>query len=294
MRKAATMAAFVPRELHIGIDAEKIVVAPYPLKMRTGRARRRRLGSITEVVPAPPSGRDRQDRIRFASQLGLVLLILSAVLSALGMSWWAPAAGSVALVAFVAVQQARAARIGSLAVPAGDDCHVLYAREERTAYERAVVVARRVRRTWPALAQMIDPAEADRSLACALDDLAAIMARRQEIRRLRAELSGVSQHDLPADSPAVRALAAQRNRVDALWRETGATANRILASINAAALAGENLIREQRIGETARDAEMAIARITAAGTGRSVEAGPELADRTAAVIAAYRELAAGS
>lgn len=279
--------------MYIGIDAEKIVIAPYPLKMRTGRARRHRLGSVVEVIPVPPSGRSREHRTRFASQLSLVLLVFCAVLTALGIPWWAPAAGSVALVAFVAVQQARAARPGSFALPAGDDCHILYAREERIAYERAVVVARRVRRTWPQLAHMIDPADADRSLTRALDDLAAIMGRRQQIRRLREELTGVNQRDLPADSPAVQALAAQRTRVSELWRATGATANRILASIDAAALAGENLIREHRIAQTARDAEMAISRLAAAGTARSVEAGPELAERTAAVVAAYRELAAG-
>ena len=285
------MAADGPRELHIGIDAEKIVIAPYPLEMCTGRALRRRLGSVTEVVPAPPSGRSRDDRVRFASQLALVLLVFCAVLSALGIPWWAPAAGSVAVLAFIARQQARAARTGTLAVPAGDDCHILYAREERAAYERAVAVARRVRRTWPALEHMIDPLDADRFLARALDDLAAIMTRRQQIRRLRTELSEVNHRDLPADSPAVRALAAQRARVEAIWRAAGESANRILASINAAALAGENLIRERRIGETAREAELAIARLTAAGVGRSVEAGPELAERTAAVVAAYRELA---
>jgi hypothetical protein len=285
------MAAYQPRELHIGIDAEKIVVGPYPLRMRTGRARRRRLGSIVEVLPVPPSGRDRDDRARFASQLGLVLLILCTVLAALGIPWWAPAAGAVALVAFVAVQQARAARTGSLAVPRGEGCHILYASEERVAYQRAVLTARRVQRTWPALEHMIDPAEADRSLTRALDDLAGVMSRRQEIRQLRAELSAADHVNLPPDSPAVQALAAQRIRVDALWRTTGATANHVLASLNATALAGENLIREQRIGKTAREAEMAIARITAAGAGRSADAGPDLAERTAAVIAAYRELA---
>jgi cell division septum initiation protein DivIVA len=139
---------------------------------------------------------------------------------------------------------------------------------------------------------MIDPGEADRSLARALDDLAAVMARRQEIRRLRAELAGADDRDLPGDSPARQALNAQRNRVDRLWRDTGASANRILAALNAAALAGENLIREQRIGETARDAERVITRIAAAGLGRTMDAAPELAERTAAVIAAYRELAA--
>lgn len=286
------MAPDEPRQLHIGVDAEKVVVAPYRLKMRIGRAQRRRTGSVTEVVPVPPSGRSRDSRVRFVFQLGLVLLVLSGLLDAAGLPWWAPAAGSVAMLAFVAGEQARAARTGSIAVPAGDDCYVLYAAEERVAYERALVVARRIRGAWPALAYMIDPVDADRSLTRALDDLAAIMNRRQQIRRLRAELAEVNHRDLPADSPAVRALRQQRTRAGELWRETGAAANRILASINAAAFAGDNLIREQRIAATAGRAELAISHLAAAGRSRSVEAGPELAERTAAVVAAYRELAA--
>ena len=281
-----------PKGLHIGIDAEKVVVSPLPLKMRTGRARRVRWGSVTEVVPVPSSGISRQDRARFASQLALVLVVLSAVLNALGVAWWAAASGSVALVAFFVVEQARAARTGIIALPKGEDSYVLHAAEERAAFERAFVVAKRVRRTWPALRHMIDPLDADLSLTAALAELAAIMARRQQVRRLRAELAEATRHDLPADSPAVQALAEQRLRAEALWRSTAAAANRILASINAAALAGENLIREQRIGDTARAAELAISRLTAAGPPQT-EAGPELAERTSAVIAAYRELASG-
>ncbi|WP_433726293.1 hypothetical protein ACQP2Y_09030 [Actinoplanes sp. CA-051413] len=286
------MATPGPKGLHIGIDTEKVVVSPSPLKMRTGRARRVRWGSVTEVVPVAPSGRSRQDRIRFASQLTLVLVMLSGVLSALGIAWWLAAGGSVALIAFVAVEQARAARTAIIAMPKGDSAHVLVAPEERAAFERAFVVAKRVRRTWPALRHMIDSDDADRSLSAALEELAAIMARRQQVRCLREELAQATRHDLPADSPAVQALAEQRLRVEALWRSTAGAANRILASINAAALAGENLIREQRIGDTAREAELAISRLTAAGPPRT-EAGPELAERTAAVIAAYRELASG-
>jgi hypothetical protein len=278
--------------LHIGIDAEKVVVSPRSLKMRSGRARRVRWGSVTEVVPVPPSGRSREERVRFASQLALVLVVLSAVLGALGIAWWAGVSGSVALVAFVAVEQARAARTGIIALPKAEGAHVLHAAEERAAFERAFVVAKRVRRTWPALRHMIDPVDADHSLTAALEELAAIMARRQQVRRLREELTSATRHDLPADSPAVQALAEQRLRAEALWRTTAGAANRILASINAAALAGEELIREQRVGETARQAELAISRLTAAGPPQS-EAGPELAERTAAVIAAYRELAAG-
>lgn len=280
-----------PKGLHIGIDAEKVVVSPLPLKMRTGRAKRVRRGSVTEIVPVPSSGRGREERIRFASQLALALVVLSAVLGALGVAWWAAAGGSIVLVAVVAVEQARAARTGIIALPRGEGSHVLHAAEERSAFARAFAVAKRVRRTWPALRHMIDPEDADRSLSAALEQLAAIMAQRQQIRRLRAELAQATRHDLPADSPAVQALAEQRLKAEALWRSTAGAANRILASINAAALAGENLIREQRLGETARQAELAISRLTASGPPRT-EAGPDLAERTAAVIAAYRELAA--
>ncbi|MEV4637451.1 hypothetical protein AB0J80_08880 [Actinoplanes sp. NPDC049548] len=277
--------------LFVGGDHEKIVVSPYPLRMRTGRARRDRQGSVTEIVPVAPSGRSRETRVRFTSQLSLVLLVLVAVLSALGIAWWAAASGALALVTFVTVQQARAAREGTIALPRDDDSYVLHAAEERAAYGRALVVARRVRRTWPALRHMVDPDDADRSLTAALRELAAIMARRQQIRRLREELGAASLHDLPADSPAVQALAEQRLRVEGLWRSTAAAANRILAGINAAAIAGENLIREQRIGQTARDAELAISRLALTATAPA-DSAPELAERTAAVIAAYRELAA--
>ena len=282
--------AACPGALFVGTDAEKIVVSPYPIKMRAGRAKRHRQGSVVEVVPVAPSGRSREDRVRFSSQLALVLLVLTAVLSAAGIAWWATAAGSIVLVAFVGVAQARAARAGVLALPRGDDAFVLHAAEERIAYGRALEVARRVRATWPALRHMIDAEQADLDLTAALRDLAGIMARRQQIRRLREELGSASRHDLPADSPAVQALAEQRLRVEGLWRSSAEAANRILASINAAALAGENLIREQRIGETARAAELAISRLTAVAA--PADSGPALAERTAAVIAAYRELAA--
>jgi hypothetical protein len=277
--------------LHIGLDADKIVVGPYPLKMRTGRGQRRRFGSITELAPKPANGRTREYRIRFSSQLALALLLLCAVLTAAGFAWWTGATGSLLLLGFVSWDQARAAAIGDIAVPREPDVHVLLAREERAAFHRAFTVAKRIQLTWPALRNMLDPAEAGPMLSRALSDLAGVLARRQQIRRLRDELATVNHADLPADSPAVLALLAQRTRVDELWQETGALANRHLTSINAAAIAGENLIREQRISQTAREAEHAIAHLSAGSPARPVAAGDELAERTAAVIAAYRELA---
>jgi hypothetical protein len=114
------------------------------------------------------------------------------------------------------------------------------------------------------------------------------MARRQEIRRLRAELQDVRGQGVPKDSPAVLALGTQRERVEKLWLETAESANRVLRSLDAAARAGETFLREQRISETARAAEHVLAALVP--DAGPVEAGPELAARTEAVISAYREL----
>lgn len=283
-----------PPRLHVGIDAEKVVVAPHPLTMRTGRARRHTTGAVTEVVPVPGTGRSRAERTRFAARLALVLLVAGVLAGPFGLPWWAGPAAAAVVVTLVARAQSRGARTGVLAVPAGEAAHVLVAPEERAAYERAVVVSRRVRRTWPALGGLVDPADADRTLTRALAELAALMARRQQIRRLRSELRTPPPGQVPADSPAVLALAAQRERVERLWRVTGDQANRMLRSIDEAALAGESLIHEQRLQRTARDAERAITRLALAAPAPLIEAGPELAERTAAVVAAYRELGAGA
>lgn len=280
----------MPAELHIGMDAEKTVVSPYAIKLRTGRCRRERAGTVTEMVPRPPSGVSRDELLTFVARLSLPLFFLGALLFAFGVPWWLPAAGSAALLGTIWHRQRRAAQRASFRLPAEPEAKILLAAPERAAYDRAVVVSRRVRRTWPALTGMIDPVEADRSLTLALDDLAGIMVRRQEIRRVRASLAEVRANDVPAASPAVLALESQRANADRLWRETGEQANRILRGIDGAARAGEAFVREQRVGETARRAELVLAGLTAAAP--PVEAAPDLAERTAAVITAYRELAA--
>ncbi len=276
--------------MHIGADGEKIVVSPQPLRLRKGRARRYRQGVVTEVVPRAGTGRSRADRFRSASQLTLVLIMVSAVLGALGIPWWAAAGASAALVVAFSAVQARAAQTGAFALPRGDDSYVLVAPPERAAYSRALAMARRVRRTWPALRHMINLADADRTLAAALRDLAEVMARRQHLRRLRDDLTAGAGHALPPDSPALRALKEQRDRVEDLWRDSGDEANRILAGLHATALAGESFVRELQVHETAREAELALSRL-APPTPSVTGPAPALAERTAAVVAAYRELA---
>jgi hypothetical protein len=280
----------VAAELHIGVDAEKIVVSPDRIRARTGRARRQRAGSVVETLPVPPSGRGRELRVTFLARLSLPVILLSAVLYAAGLPWWLLLGASAGALGLVWRRDHRAAQPAVFEVPRDPAARVLRTPQERAAYSRAVAVARRVRRTWPALPGMIDPAVADHSLTHALDDLATLLVRRQEIRRLRTGLSGVRQRAVPADSPAVQALATQRDRAEELWLATGEQANRILRGIDAAALAGETFLQEQQIGRTARQAGLVLSRLTAVPP--PAEAAPDLADRTQAVLDAYRELAA--
>ncbi|MEU4691005.1 hypothetical protein [Actinoplanes sp. NPDC023714] len=283
-------------ELHIGIDAEKTVVSSYPLKARSGRIRRTRVGTLVETSPCAPSGRTLEQRVVATSRIALPLLFLTAVAAAFGMSWWLAAAGSAGLVGWFWRRQARAAQIAAFAVPrdreqpAETRARVLWTAAERAAFDNALTASRRVRATWPALGGMVDPVLADRSLTRALDELATVLARRQDLRRLRADLSGVELTGVPADSPARAAVTEQAERADVLWRETGAARDRIVHSIEAAARAGESFLRERRVAAIAGYAERTLARVT--GSAAVAESGPELASRTEAVIAAYRDLAA--
>ncbi|MFC6569622.1 hypothetical protein [Actinoplanes utahensis] len=276
-------------ELHAGFDDEKVVVSSYPLRMRSGRARRERTGSLIEFVPRPPSGRGREERVTLTARVALPVLLVVAGLSAAGFSWWLAAGGGAALLVAFWRRQARAAQQAAFAVPRDTGSRVLWTLPERAAFQGALAASQRVRRTWPALGDMIDPVAADRSLTRALEELSEVLARRQELRRLREDLAGVRDADIPADSPARMAADLQEERAGAAWREAGEAANRILRSIDTAARAGEGFIRERQVAATARHAERTLARVTGAGT--VAESGPELADRTEAVIAAYRDLA---
>jgi hypothetical protein len=226
--------------------------------------------------------------VTFLARLSLPLLVGGALLFAAGAPAWLPALVIAGVAGSVGWIDRRRAQPGVFAIPHESAATVLRTREERAAFARAVAMSHRVRRTWPELPGMSDPELADRALTHALDDLAAVLVRRQEIRRLRAGLDGVRHEQVPAESRAVLALTEQRERAEQLWLESAGQANRILRAIDEAALAGETFLQERRIGATARQAELVLARL---GTGvPPAENGPDLADRTAAVLAAYREL----
>jgi hypothetical protein len=134
-------------------------------------------------------------------------------------------------------------------------------------------------RTNPALGALIDVPIAERQLAQALFDLAGALERRQELRELHAELA---EHDGAFE------LAPRMLKATSALAELDDEVIRRLATLKAVAVAGEELIRDQEIDALVREADEALARLTSAAP--AADAGSELAERTEAVLRAYREL----
>jgi len=172
----------------------------------------------------------------------------------------------------------------------------LYRREDRTAYDEALACARRFSAGWPSLATVLDPQEARDTLARTLWDVAEVLAHRQAVFAFLTELAAYDVTGLSPQSPVrerIRAEeAAARDGLPALDAELAWH----LTNLRTMADSAEEFARELELRERERAIDEAIdsARrkldTTAAGRSVPATAGRELADRTAAVLAAYQEL----
>ncbi|MGC9671233.1 hypothetical protein ACNTMW_32390 [Planosporangium sp. 12N6] len=231
---------------------------------------------------------------RLCRLVGSALLVLSALVGWVGIRWW-PA---ICLVGFATLVVAAVYPVpqeaGTILAPQlrhrRDDHRILVDDEDRQALSAAVDLGERIAETWPALRGMVDTVAAERLLAHALWELADLLERRQGFREMRDDLAEHDHEGLPADSPAVRNLLAQRTKVATALADLDAEVGRRLAELTATAVAGENIIREWEIGELVRDADQRLAELAPHDLPGESRAGAALADQTEAVMAAYREL----
>jgi len=179
-------------------------------------------------------------------------------------------------------------------------------REERaqSAFDRALAVADRVSETWPALGPLVDTDDASAMLAEALWQIAAVLARREELDAVLL----AAPADLAAASVEVRA---QVSAAKAARARVAAEFGRREASLRRAEDAGRDFIREQHMREAVRAAEQTLRTMPSGGPAPIVlasdalavssvagprtatgDAAADLAEQTHAVLAAYRELTA--
>ena len=274
----------MPPSLYVAHDDKMVIVSRLPLAVVGGRGLSFRWGSVLEVTPAEPPGE--------RGPLTVVLYSLGAIFGLFGgllLLGGVPEGGLPVLVAVGAGGGAALyrwrQRPGVIAAPLLESDraqhHTLVDDRDRKVFSDAIDLCQRTSETWPSLGALIDVPVAERQLAQALFDLAGALERRQELRELHADLA---EHDGAFE------LAPRMAKATAALAELDAEVSQRLATLNAVAVAGEELIRDQEIGALAREADEALARLTSAGPAIAPDAGSELAERTEAVLRAYREL----
>jgi hypothetical protein len=175
--------------------------------------------------------------------------------------------------------------------PQLDSYRLLTSPLERDDLIEAVGLAGRIVGNSGRLQSLIDPNEAAVSVASAVWEVAGVLQRRQQ---LRAVLTGLARHDspdLPTDSPAVRAGRAERARAEEAWQALLQETSAHLAALRTAADTGDSLLREWDFGDEARRARVSLDQLGLTGAPPGPRHAEELADRTKAVVAAYRQLA---
>lgn len=269
--------------LYVAHDDKLVVVSRLPLEVIGGQGLSFGWGSVLEVTPSNRPGDPGPLTVvlyGFGIILGVTgaLFVLGGVIQGLFLILAGVAAGGLAALSD------RRRRPGVISAPRlesdREQHRVLVDQRDRKVFSDAIDLCQRTTETWPALGALVDVPVAERQLALALFDLAGSLERRRELRDLHAELA---EHDGAFE------LAPRILKATAALAELDDEVTRRLATLNAVAVAGEELIRDQEIDALAREADEALARLTSA-PAIAPDAGSELAERTEAVLRAYREL----
>jgi hypothetical protein len=186
----------------------------------------------------------------------------------------------------------RLTRKGATDVP--PTAHTLRGEAEREAFGRAVSLADSISRTWPQLGELIDVPTAESMLAEALWEIAAVLARHQQLTVVLADLS---RPDFVAQSPSDETALELRTQRQATERALAALELDLArrdSGLRRALQAGRDFIREQQMREAIRKARESLGTDQPDAIDETPsDAAADLADHTRTVLDAYRELTDG-
>ncbi len=292
--------------LYVASDADKTVVSRLAPQV-AGTCEHFTTGAITRVQPGYVSrpeypGAPRTETVRAevltdtprsgATTIGGIGAAVGAV-SAAGLTYvsspWlglpigvvlALAGGVAALWRFLHVERVWTA--GHLVITDHDD---------RDLFEAGRAAIGRTLRGWPAVRGMVDLDDPSATLARSLWDLAALIVERAPIRETRAKVS-TTMRTVPQDSAVRRDLAGRLAQADAAVQQLDAQIEGRLTDLKTLADEVGRFVERQHALASARAVVQDADRILGAAAPLPVagDAAAELAERTAAVLAAYREL----
>jgi hypothetical protein len=288
--------------LYVARDDAVLVVSRQRLRTVGGRTSLRRWSGAVETSSATPDPEPPRS-LAGAAVVAVPPALIFGLLLLAGVD--VVVAAMVALTAFFAFAYLapvvrRAARrpagegAGAGTLQGGDssdNARLLFDTEERAAFDQALDVADRISDTWPQLGGLVDPGDAGILLASALWDLSGVLVRRQQVRRVLADLNR-SGHDERAVGETAGDLEQHRTSAARLLTDLDADIARRIGHLAAAERAGRDVIREREARRAVDDAARSLRGLAA---DRQLpqptdDAGSELAERTETVLAAYREL----
>lgn len=296
--------------VYIAVDYAKTVVALLP-PLVAGTARRATTGSITYIrpysTPRQHRGSMRSSAVVHTSpaRSGVVIVGDVAVLAGLAIAgglayatphWLGlPIGAAVAVLGYwpAAIRQRRVNR----AWPGSH--YVLTDQQDREVLLTALSTALRALHAWPALRATLPLDDPSPALARTLWDLATILSRRATVREANDKLVQVAG-EVPEDSSVRTDVAARLAQVAATRRRLDAEIEQRLRDMTTLADEVDKFVREQEALADARavvqDADEVLGTISVASQPAGAEhqlvedASAEVVERTAAVLAAYREL----
>ncbi|MGK5678635.1 hypothetical protein [Actinoplanes sp. URMC 104] len=193
------------------------------------------------------------------------------------------------------VRRRRNARNDRRPRPAPSGAHILTASDERATFDRSVALADAISDTWPHLGRLIDVNQAQSMLADALWEISGVLARRQ---KLAAVLAQLSRPDFAAQSPAdgtALEVQAQRDATERALADLQAELSHREASLRRAEQAGRNFTREEEMRRAIRAARESLQPTDPEQSAAALppsDPGADLAEQTRTVLDAYRELTA--
>ncbi|XVV09185.1 hypothetical protein ACQP2X_30605 [Actinoplanes sp. CA-131856] len=277
-------------DLYVARDDTTTIVSRRRFRVGGTRSSTARWGGVEETVSV------RQSPLPALTPRGFAAVVVPPGLT-VGALWLAGVGAEIVVGAGVAVFLAGAylnpllSRLRPAAKrarpPADQPFRTLFDEPERQRFGQALDVARALSATWPELAGLVDRREAVWALNQALWDIADLLAGHQEIRRLAESLDREGAGGGPLTGELSRTLAGQLAEARGRLRRLDDEVTSRIAALETAESAGRGLVREMRLIEAMREAARSLGEQPAAP---AVDPGAELAERTTAVIDAYREL----
>ncbi|MET0423240.1 MAG: hypothetical protein ABW046_05170 [Actinoplanes sp.] len=255
---------------------DAVLVSRSRLRFAGGRPVPRSWSAVVEIVPPAAGARSPADT---------ALVVVPSLLAGGALAAFAPLEAAIATGgALLLTLPYVAPRLRRRWAARGADRTPVRTLTDRPAVDRVLALADRVAATWPELGTLIDPAEAETMLTEALWEITGVLERRQELTARLTDLTRpgfTTAKELTAQVAAVRS-ALSDSAIDLARRE---------ASLRRAEEAGRAFARDRQMHQAIQAAEHSLRADVAVAP--EVDAAADLADRTGAVLTAYRELTTG-